>query len=61
MIKAMIATPESDARLRKLFRRDGASARRAGVKREDCPVDGLIKQWWLEGWDGMLPDQIRAL
>ncbi len=50
--RAAIATPATDKALRKRYQRLGAKAHDAGVKREDCPVDGLIKQWWLDGWDG---------
>ena len=50
---SLIATPETDAKLRREFRQKGADAKKAGVKWEDCPYDGMIKLWWREGWDGM--------
>jgi hypothetical protein len=58
--RASIATPESDAKLRRKYRRLGNRARLNGVKREDCPVDGLIAQWWREGWDGIYAGTIKA-
>lgn len=50
-IRALIATPHTDAVLRKRYWKLGAKAHADGVKREDCPCDGMIKGWWLEGWD----------
>ena len=56
----MVATAESDAKLRRKYWQEGADAKAAGVKREDCPVDGLIKGWWLAGWDGERLEIARA-
>lgn len=50
-IHSLIATPESDARLRKEWMNKGIEARIAGLKKEECPVNGMIKGWWEEGWD----------
>ena len=58
--RASVATPKTDAVLREKYRRMGADAKKAGIKREDCPVDGLIKFWWQEGWDGVSPTIIIA-
>lgn len=60
-IKALVATPQSDAALRKKFRARGYLARRNDVKREECPHDGLIAKWWLEGWDGVYAEPPQAL
>lgn len=51
--RAAIATPETDAALCKRFRKLGNRARRNDAAREDCPYNGMIKFWWLEGWDGL--------
>lgn len=52
---ASIATPATDAVLRKRYRKMGAKARANGIPRDKCPCDGLIAGWWEEGWDGVPP------
>lgn len=49
--RAAIATPETDAELRMQYCEMGKIARRSGQNRSDCPVNGLIGNWWREGWD----------
>ena len=49
--RPLIATPQTDAILRKRYWKLGAKAQAEGVKREACPCNGMIKGWWLEGWD----------
>lgn len=56
-----IATPESDAELAREWRARGARDREKGVRREDCPVQGLIANWWLEGYDGTGPFEAHPL
>jgi hypothetical protein len=51
----MGATQESDDKLRSIYRMKGKEAREDGVARDACPVDGLLKYWWVEGWDGKPP------
>ncbi len=58
--KSLLATPKTDARLRKRFRTLGMKARELGVERDDCPYDGLLKVWWTEGWAGVLPEPPKA-
>lgn len=53
--KAAIATPETDVALAREYRTKGATAKKRGTLREACPYDGLIKRWWLEGWDDKWP------
>lgn len=50
---ALIATPATDAALRRQCRAKGAAAWRAGAKRE-CRYDpnSMIAAFWFEGWDG---------
>lgn len=52
MIKAAIATRESDAKLRAEYRNKGRLARRSGQPRTP-PGDptSMIAGWWLSGYD----------
>lgn len=50
-IQNLIATPETDLKLAIEYHKKGSDAYYDGVNREDCPFDGMIKVWWLEGWD----------
>lgn len=52
----MVATKETDDRLRREYRLRGANDRDDGIGRDCCPYDGLIAQWWYEGWDGIRPE-----
>jgi hypothetical protein len=56
----MVATQETDAELRKKYRTLGNRARRNSVRRDECPYDGLVAKWWLEGWDGVAPEIAKA-
>lgn len=60
MIRPAIATPKTDAKLRRRYRQQGADAKRAGLSRDICPFDGMIKTWWQEGWDGEPPEIAKA-
>jgi ribosome modulation factor len=49
-----IATPETDALLSKEYGEKGHEAKLAGKTREDCPYSGgKVRDWWLEGFDGI--------
>jgi hypothetical protein len=56
-VQPAIATPESDARIRKRETRKGWGAKTQGQPRESCPWDpaSLTGKWWLEGYDSDLP------
>jgi hypothetical protein len=61
----LLATPETDARLRAEQNTAGAAARSEGRPRTDCPHDpqSLIASWWFEGYDqkhGLRPDMASA-
>lgn len=53
MATILIATAESDARLRAEQNSAGNAARIAENLRSDCPHDpsSLIASWWFEGYD----------
>lgn len=53
IVRASIATPESDALLSAMARRRGRMARELGQLRDNCPFNpnSLIASWWFEGWD----------
>lgn len=54
MIKAhiLIATPESDAKLRDEYEAKGAAAYNAGHPRTPpCDPASMIGAWWFGGWD----------
>jgi hypothetical protein len=51
----MIATLETDARLRASENEKGRAAAKAGLPHEACPwVGGLCEVWWMEGWTGSI-------
>lgn len=47
----MIATPETDARLRFEWMPKGRQAYLDGQPRLSGPSGGKIGEWWIEGWD----------
>ena len=48
----LVATPETDAKLRIEYMNKGKQAFREGVERTNCPSrGGMISRWWLEGYD----------
>jgi ribosome modulation factor len=51
MVHAKPATPESDALLAEEYRDKGLTAWLRKESRDSCPYDGLLKMWWLEGYD----------
>lgn len=54
---AGVATPESDARIRKRENERGWLAKQNGEPRENCPWDpnSMVAGWWFEGYDSELP------
>lgn len=52
--KIGIATPETDAKLRKEYMAKGREAARQGLARDPSPIDpkSMIAGWWFEGYDG---------
>lgn len=51
---ASIATPETDAALRRRENENGRAAKTQGLPRDTCPwLGGLCEAWWLEGYDGI--------
>lgn len=61
--RSLIATPETDRKLRRQQTKAGAKARAEGRPRESCPhyPGSMIAGWWLEGWDGMIAEPLRPL
>ena len=59
--KIGLATPENQRDLARRYRAEGRAARAAGKPRDDCQLNGLVRQWWLEGWDGRQPDDAHPL
>ena len=47
----LIATPQTDKKIYKDYRKLGKNAHMMGVKRDSCPYNGQLKTAWLEGWD----------
>jgi hypothetical protein len=50
-VVASIATPETDKVLALRFGEMGTNARLSGKPREPGPLNGYVRQWWLEGYD----------
>lgn len=52
----LLATPETDARLRAEQNAAGAAAKHQELPRSACPHDptSLIASWWFEGYDRLL-------
>ena len=51
--KIMIATPKTDAKLRKQYNKKGRDAKLAGKPISDNPAcpGSMIWGWWNEGWN----------
>lgn len=49
--KILLATLETDRELAEKYGEQGAEAYKAGLPRDASVLDGLVKGWWLAGWD----------
>lgn len=55
MITQNIATPESDARLRKEYNSKGFAAKKNNQPRTPpCDPNSMIGGWWFEGYDNAI-------